>query len=353
MLLLLGLRNDADKIVLAWPKQPQSALISQSNMISLALGWTAVVVLWGLTAFRSAAIGNDTSVYIDYFRIFAEGGIDTRRSFELGYQALNVLIGLFTRDPHVFLICIATIMYAGTFFYIRKYSRNFLVSLCLFFCFFFSTYTSIFRQGIAMVIVLYAYQAMKQKKTVLALVLIIIAFFFHSTAAVALLLLFHDRLLTNAKIVYFLAAAALIVSQTGILYKTVSVVAPRYLHYFTSRYASSGWLAVAYEAIRALLMFVLVSKAASKKEKDRLCVMNFALILIFSSLGFAVNLFTRASMYYLLIAVTEFPNMLYEKQLPNRRWWLLEVGAVSLAMFLLILIFRPGWNHLYPYSFWR
>ena len=353
-ILLLGLRPDAATTAMAWPYQSESSVANRNAKICIVFGLITFAVLWFLTAFRSENIGNDTATYIYYFDIFSSGGIDRTRAFEIGYQYLNVLIGKVTRDPHIFLVIMATIMYFGVAFYIKKYAKNFLVSICLFFCLFFSAYTSMFRQGIAMIIILYAYQCMKEKKKIMAIVLIAIAFWFHKTAIVALLLLFCNKLFVNKKVVYLLVLISMLASQTDILYRVISIVLPGYAHYFASRYASSGWLAVSYELVRALLFFYLVSKRSNKNDaQDRLRMMNFALLLIFVSFGFTMNLFTRASQYFLLIGTVELPNFLYEKNDYAKRYWLFAIGLVSILMFMIILVFRPDWNHLYPYEFWE
>jgi len=354
MLLILGLRPDVDLIVESWPYNSQSKIANNNAKICKGLYWITFVFIWGLTAFRSANIGNDTVTYLYYFDIFSSGGIDKSRTFELGYQFLNVFIGKFTNDPHIFIIIMATIMYVGTAGYIMKYSKNCLVSLCLFFCYFFTFYTSAYRQVIAMIIVLFAYQGIKENKYLKAIILIAFAFLFHSTAIIALLLFLRSSILIDRKKVLILVVLGLIISQTEVLNRIIAIVLPRYSHYFVSQYSGTGWVAISYELIINLTLFVLVSKAVNRNKLDyRLCLTNFALLLIFSSFGYSMNLFTRASKYFLLVATVELPNVFYENQLPSRRTWLFGICIVSIVMFILVLIYRPDWNHIYPYEIWK
>ncbi len=352
IILLLGLRPDAKEMADSWPSHPTRRVVYTNNCIVTCLAMMTFFILWFLTAFRSSQIGNDTSTYIYYFGIFSKG-IDKTRTFEIGYQYLNYFIGKLTTDPHCFIIIIATIMYGGVVWYIYKYSINIAVSYCLFFCYFFSVFTSMFRQGIAMVIVLYGYQLLKKEKRLLAAGLFFAATTFHTTAIACYLLFLNVNILKKKWFVFGLTIFCVIISGTGILGIIVNALIPRYSHYFESRYASTGWLAVSYSLIVYIIWYCLINKSVDNNNKqDRIVVTNFTLLLIFAAFGFAVNLFTRAGEYFLLIAVVEIPNMLYRGRINYYRLWLFCLCAFQLIMFIVTLVYRPGWNHLYPYEFW-
>lgn len=353
LILLIGLRFDSIEAAAYWPNKPDSLVACSNKRVVTVLTLFAFILFWFLTAFRSAQIGNDTGTYIYYFNIYMKG-IDRSRSFEIGYQYLNYFIGKITTNPHIFLLIIATIMYGGVVIYIYKYSRNVAISLCLFFCYFFSMFTSIFRQGIAMVIVLYGYHLLKGGKKLLAALLFLFAITFHTTAIVGFLLFLNADILKKKSLVFVLTVFCGIISGSGILNTIVNVMLPRYSHYFESRYASTGWLAVAYSLIIYAIWYLLISKSVDKNNKqDRLVAANFTFLLIFAAFGFSVNLFTRAGEYFLLIAIVEIPNMLYRGKVKNFRFWLFGLCTFLLIMFIVTLIYRPGWNHLYPYEFWN
>lgn len=351
LLLLLGLRTDSVRVADCWPDKPKDNLARNNLRIVSFLTACTFLLFWFLTAFRSSAIGNDTKVYIYYFDIFSRG-LDFSRTFEVGYQILNYLLGKVTRDHHAFLIIIATIMYGGIVVYFRKYSKNIAVSLCLFFALFFSPFTSMFRQGIAMVIALYGYQLLKNNKNLLAAVLFLLATTFHTTAMVCFLLFLKTDIMKKKWFVCGLALVFGLISSTGILKSIVNVIAPRYNHYFSSQYASTGWLAVTYSLIIYLIWYFLVSSSIDDAKQDRVVINNFSFLLIFATFGYSVNLFTRAAEYYLLNAVIELPNMMYRGRVKNYRIWLFCICGFLLIMFIVTLYYRPGWNHLYPYEFW-
>ncbi len=353
ILLLLGLRPDSVEAAESWPNQPEGKAARFNKLVVSALVFATFLLLWYLTAFRSSAIGNDTEQYLKYFDIFIRE-VSSSRSFELGYQYLNYLIGRFTQDQHIFLIIIATIMYGGVGLFIRKYSRNPAVSICLFFAFFFSVFTSIFRQGIAMVIALYGYQLLKNGKKIPAALLFLLATTFHTSAFVCFLLFLDLKILEKRGFALGLTAFCAIISFSGLLRALVQAVLPRYLHYFDSQYASSGWAAITFYLLVYVILYFLVNKSIDYGSKgDKVVAANFTFLLVLTAFGYSVNLFERAGEYFLLIAVTEFPNMLYRGKAKNFRLWILLVCTVMLIFFLLVLQYRPGWNHLVPYELWH
>ena len=317
-----------------------------------ALCFLTFLFLWFLTSFRSENIGNDTKAYIEYFDIFTNG-IDLSRRFEIGYQYLCFFLGKLTSSHHVFLICVATIMYGGVICYVFKYSNNIPVSLCLFYCYFFSMFTQIFRQGIAMVIVLYGYQLLKERKKTSAAVLFALATTFHTTAIICFLLFFDLKILKKQWFVFSLTAFSVVLAGSGLLEKVVGIIAPGYLHYFEGKYASTGWLSVSYTLIIYLIWYLLISLSLLNNEEERIIVLNFTLMLIFAAFGFCMNLFTRAGEYFTLIAVVEIPNVLFKSRIKGYKIWLTALCVILLVMFIMTLVFRPGWNHLYPYELWK
>lgn len=334
------------------PSAPRDNTGGRGRSVLSVLALATLLFLWFLTAFRSARIGNDTQNYLMFFDLFS-GGIDRQNRIEIGYQYLNFFISKITRDHHAFLIIISTIMYAGIGFYLYRYSVNPVVSLCLFFSFFFTVYASIIRQALAMLIALYGYQCLKNGKRIPAALLFLTAMTFHATAIVCFLLFFDFKFLQNKWIVIGFTLFCVLFALSGTLKTIVNAIGPKYRQYFDSQYANSGRLAITYYMLCYLSFYLLVNKSIDAAHRpDRTVTANFALLLVITAFGYAVNLFERASEYFMLVAVTELPNMLYRGKMKYHRLWILGICAVFLTMFILILIFRPGWNYMYPYEFW-
>ena len=205
-----------------------------------------------------------------------------------------------------------------------------------------------------MIIVLYGYQLLKENKKIPAILLFLMASTFHTTALVSFLLLLDAKILKKQWFVISATAICGFLAISGILNNLVGIIFPRYTHYLSSRYVSSGWLAVTYSLISYALWYMLVNRSVDpNKREERIISTNFTMLLIFAAFGYSVNLFTRAGEYFLLIGVTEIPNMLYKQDTSRNRRWLFFIGTALIIMFIVTLIYRPGWNHLYPYELWN
>ena len=323
-----------------------------NSRICKCIALIILMFLWTITAFRGLEIGNDTQTYINYFYNISENGVNSNYEIELGYQYFCLLISKINKNPHVFLFLISTILYIGVGIYIFKYSKNILFSVCLFFSLCFSAFTNTLRQNIAMILCLYAFQSIKSKKYIKTILIVGIASCFHYSAWI-FLLFFLDKIIPKKRLLVF--TASLIISFFGILgvlnYILIFLL-PEYSIYFLSEYASSGWIAVSYQVVRNGIFYYFVYGMYRDKIQDNKFILdNFVLLLLCSSLGFVVNLFTRASEYFLLIGVVELPNAFFEGKVKNKQIIIILLCFIMLLYFLVTLIWRPEWNNLYPYKF--
>ena len=174
------------------------------------------------------------------------------------------------------------------------------------------------------------------------------------TAFLCFLLFLNFDILKKWWFVLGITAACVIASLSGVMRTIVDIVFPKYTHYFESEYAGSGWRAITVYLLTYIVFYLLVAKSLDADNKtDNVIATNFTLLLLLTAFGYAVNLFERAGEYFLLIGITELPNVLYRGKVKHFRFWLLMIGTFYLILFVLILIYRPGWNHLYPYEFWH
>lgn len=306
---------------------------------------------WFLTAFRSDSIGNDTNTYLNYYNYIARNGVDSRLHIELGYQYFCLGLSKIDLNPYFLLIVCATICYTVCGIYIYKYSSNILYSSLLLFCVAFSFFASGIRQSIAMVIVLWAYANIKDNKKIVPILLIIFASIFHISALIAFLWLAHKYIPKKPGVVITLALLIAVLAASGSINPLLTSLLQNYKGYFDSENAGTGWLGITYYFLRAIVFYLFVFYAYRGERENSLVVSNATLLLITVALGFAVNLFNRASLYFLLIMVVDLPNALNSGKFKKRNVWMIITGCVMLAYFLVTLIFRPEWNNLYPYEF--
>lgn len=332
-----------------------TGVISRKNVGDERLYFFVVLLfLWVLTAFRSSNIGNDTPTYLNYFTRINLWGINKDFAIEIGYQYYCLIIGKITTSGAGLLIITATICYLGVGIYVYKYSKNLMFSLVLLFCTCFSIFTNILRQSLAMVICLYAYQAIRHRKLITPIVLILLAYTFHKTALICFAFFLKGLCPKRMWFVAFVAIVLAVLSVSGMLSKILLKIIPEYAGYFSGKYVGSGRLAVTYSIVQSFV-FCCVIYCANRKNGycDKLVTTNFVGLLLLNCLAYSVNLFTRASTYFMLIGIVELPNALMALPKEERKFLTYVIGLVMVAMVFVSMIFRPEWNRLYPYEFWN
>lgn len=311
-----------------------------------------ILTFWFLTAFRGSRIGNDTISYLYFYEQIAIDGIDTNLQMELGYQYFCLILSKINPDPYFLLFTSATICYGICGTYIYRKSENILYSTVLLFCVAFSFFASGIRQAIAMAIVLVAYSKIKDGKRIFPIILIILASCFHMSALIAFLWFTHKFIPKKPVIIIIFSLAISILAASGNLNSIITSVLEKYQAYFETESVGAGWLGITYYVLRALVFYLFLYKANEGNEKTRsLEICNTILLLITVCLGFSVSIFSRASLYYLLITVVDIPNEFNSGKIKNRDRWMLIIGIVMIAFFMVTLILRPEWNNLYPYKF--
>ncbi|MBB3171214.1 EpsG family protein [Parvibacter caecicola] len=332
-------------------QDPRTYKIVTGVLVAIAL-----LVAWWFTAERAINIGNDTANYVELFLSFREG-IQPGRRYEIGFQVYCFLVGTITDDPHVFLEITASIMYVLLAIYIFRYSDNYPLSLCLAFCFAFSVFTNELRQGFALLVILFAYQQLKQNRKVCFSLLVFLAATFHLTALICFALLFKQLAPKRVMVVFVLGAVICLLCMTGVFSAAIGpFLGDYYSRYLTNSYASSGWLATSYYVLRAgvlcLLVYACTKDLPGKDSYRDLVRWDFCLLVFVSALGFSMNLFSRVAQYFLFVSISELPNLICRSSLRNRKAVCALIGVAFILFFLVVLWLRPEWNHLYPYQSW-
>lgn len=307
---------------------------------------------WFLTAFRAYNIGNDTHSYVRVFNNIAKDGIISNLYMEIGFQYFCLLISKISSNPRFFLFVNATICYVAVAIYILKYSKNILFSLVLFFCFFFSDFTTMLRQNLAMIIVLYAYQALKNKKNIKFFLMVVFASLFHTTAWFALLLYFHKWLPNKIWKSILIIVCCVILSATGLIAPLITKLFSAYESYFESVFVGTGWLGVGVNLLRNAMLYLIMHSIYQSNKDEKLPVWSLFLYLILTSFAFTMNQFLRSGKYFLMITMVDLPNALTTRKLKDENVIILILGIIFCMYFLITLRFRPEWNSIYPYKFY-
>lgn len=311
--------------------------------------------LWFLTAFRSINIGNDTITYCKYFDRINTYGVNPNYAIELGFQEFILLISKFTDDSHIFLILISSILYGILAFTILKFSDNCLISFFLAFFFCFSSFCNIMRQSLSIMICLIAYVMLKENKLTKFVILVLIASLFHKSSLCILLLLIYKVIPLNEKFMIGTLIGAILLSGTNVIFQIANLLNSDYIEYFNGQYAGSGQLGTALSIIRAILLYLVVrtdDKNIKETREYKIMYTNLFFLMFFLCCGFTVSLISRIANFYLIFTILDIPYVISMYGKKKKILWIM-LFAYTLLLFMMILFFRPEWNHLYPYEFWK
>lgn len=147
------------------------------------------VSIWIFLTIRASY--SDMMVYEKFFYSIGPDkfGVAMERDWETLFKFLVYVIRLITDDVRVLWGIVAIITLSGPFFFIKRYSKNYLLTVIMFITigsFYMQFY--IIRQAIAVSIFLMAFHFITDKKPLKYCLSIVIAAFFHQTALVLLLL---------------------------------------------------------------------------------------------------------------------------------------------------------------------
>ena len=322
------------------------------NWLIYCLCLCLVTFLIFISGVRDFSVGNDTRNYIYFFEEFGvKHFVSLNHRTEIGYQLFNFFIGLFTSDPHVYLLIYSLICYSLLYRYICKKCLNIPLALSIVFFVFFTVYANEMRQGLAMVIILYAYDFLKRRKNIISLFLILIAGLIHSSAFICLLLYGFKFVSRNKMYILIILILSLLISLSGVPEMIISHFFPQYIDYFTSKYHYGGSIAIPFYLMGAIVLIFISYNSLCKKwdRASKIEYCNLLLLLICYSLSFSLNLFARAGEYFLLIGLLNISNLISVKK--DRRKYTMLFLTILISYFFIIAILRPEWNGITPYKF--
>ncbi|WWU64280.1 EpsG family protein [Clostridium baratii] len=326
-------------------------------------------ILCFLTACRAYIIGNDTLNYINIFdKMKAISFSEVYRSgmrYERGYLYFNKLISFISQNNQIILIITSIIIWVSLGIFIYRYSENNWLSLYLIIVMGFLTLPmNIIRQGLAIGITLYSYKYILNRNPIKFVLCVLIAMMFHHTAIIFIIAYPISKIKFNWKTVI------IIISLTVIIYLTFSKfldiflsIFPIYEGYIGGKYFSGGVrLASVINTLIIIITLILGSilnfYKSSKFKSEQVCIkentlaMFILIALSISIISFKFNLLDRISDYFNIFAIIYLPNAI--SQYKNRKYAFLITSIVLILFglyFIIIQLYRPEWNSIYPYHF--
>lgn len=318
----------------------------------------ASIFLGGMMALRGISVGMDTSMYVRAFQYMKPFEYSAGR-MECGYVFISSVLRTLTDFPFAIVIVTGIITMLLYYIFIKKYSKWYFLSIiCFIFLGFFDSSMNVVRQSIALAIITISYGYIVQGEKIKFIITVIIASCFHSSAILflgAYLLRFFRLNKWNLSVLMVCMVFAFIcfskILQIAFGYSDI------YSGYVNSIYGESGKIGTLFNA--AIFAFMLLScllirsiVGAERFRKENLdlpfylCFIGMSIMVI----SYNMSVVGRIAQYFSIFQIILLPNALKLINLRNRY-------VISFIIFLglniyywTIIILRPYWNAIYPYS---
>lgn len=316
-------------------------------------------VLMFLTAFRGDSIGNDTHDYrLIYTEINERGYLDTGSRFEMGYQYINLLLGLVFKNPYIFTFTSAVFVYSIIGIHFKKRCLSPFFALSMFFPMFFSMFTNVIRHSIASAFLIISYEFAVKKNKLACLAFAILAFLFHKTSIyfiIYLVIVLYD-VKFHWKEFSWILLATFIISIFAIDFKIIiqfliALYSSYYARYLNSSRFGSGRLGVIISIVNTSVFLLVYLISRQKRKRDYKLEWAFAFSYLSFILAMIMNSMDRLASFFELILIVPVINSVLTSRLKKKRYILCFLVFWYIINFLIIMKFRPNWNIIYPYKF--
>lgn len=307
-----------------------------------------------LAGFRGYTIGADTETYLkalDYYGHYSIRTLLTMKpvwqyTFETGYFALMKLNILFGLGKTGFLFIVALIIYIPIFVAIKKYSPYPYISILCYFAFQLFGYSlGIFRQMIAISILLCGWRYLVERRFVKYLLVVGLAMLFHTTAIVALALYFlYGVKWKNISLFLPVAEITLLVFGRSVVMFAMKLL-PKYAGYVGGQYDIQD---SSYTMLLIWNTIFFASIIFSKKENsnEQLAISALILTACLQCAAYSMGIFGRIVPYFSIYTIFAIPNIL--RNIEKRRRAVVALGVV-LCLAVLIFIDLNGNKYVTPY----
>lgn len=292
--------------------------------------------------------------YLSYFSYLRKANVEQFFKFKLEflYKLLNVVIAKIWFNNRFFMCVIDIITTLGVYLFIKKYSKNYLITILLFVAI--GTYYMqffILRQAIAIGILIYSIKYIRNKKIFKFTLCVLIATLFHKTSAIFLLAYFVCNIKFNLK--YFVFWIGILI-MTFIFKGIINNIFVRYVYQKYSEIQTVGegyGRLIIFVGILSLAVFIDYfikrrgkinkEKLISKREKDDEISIFYNLTLLtilFQIVTTQNDFFSRVANIFCIGPVILLPNVISQ----------LETKYNKQIFYLIIIIAITVYSIFYP-----
>lgn len=331
----------------------------RNNKIGVCL---CLTLLCAMSAFKSSTIGNDTHEYIRIFKL-GEDVFKAETRYELGYLLFSQIIWKLFHNIQALFIVYSLLFYFSLGRFLFKYSSMPWISIFMFFAYtLFGFSMSALRQSLAIAILFWGFDFALQRKYVSFAFTIICASMFHVSAIFFSLCPLILRLKPTRRTLYLIV---MFIIFGLVMFSNIQELFFKYLpyfgHYQNGAYYQGGVRLASIFQLLLSMLFLYISYSAYKGILEDECsfeklflgklIIIQLVVVALSILCLKVNILDRVVLYYSSFVMLLVPNSIALMPYEKRNFWgLMSLTSVFIYT-LIILMFRPEWNSVFPYSF--
>lgn len=314
----------------------------------------AFIPLFFISAFRYNVGTDYMYTYYPNFYSILNGN---REYSEIGFYLLNKLIQLFTSKSLWLFIVTSFIFVYCLLKCIIKYSDKPILSMVVVFLtmIFFVSLNNV-RQSIAAIIMLLAFDALCEKKTLKYILYVFIALIFHYSAII--MLIFY--LFTNIKFIrkHFLLVSLILLLGIPVIAKIgITIILNTKYAYFLSSHFNNGQVTIV-NIVYGLILFISTyyffrkDLKSDRKSYILVCSQLFYFLISLLSLFIKVSeLISRLSFYYLLFQVILIPYLVVKQKNNEKKYLIIFAYLVMYVAYFYYYIILKGYHGVLPYQF--
>lgn len=322
--------------------------------------------IWFLMAFKSYTVGSDTYAYVSLYKSASTIVIPTNfinwffpangARFENGYLVLNKFLASINSNPQFLFIVSATIFIVCLIFIVNELHLNPVVSILAFECLgFFSFFMSGLRQGLACSFCMVAFVFAVERKPILFSLFCYLALSMHVSAIIFITVYLINYLQNNWKtngLVFFVLLTLFFIFDD--VFSKIAMVSKEMSNFVPSSDNSGGFLNVILSVSLIIITLIAVQYVKLPKEFQR--IYTFSKYMLYIAVAFYLislrsTQLTRITLYF---EIGYFPLLSNLFEFTNSKIRLicrLVIVIILLTYIWIILIFRPEWTGIVPYSF--
>lgn len=335
----------------------------------------ALLPLAAMTMFHSENIGNDTRAYTGLFEAVKEMTLKMALSngrFEKGYMLFTYVLTRLFSSRQCVLIAEGAIVYLSLSRWLNKWCKAPGLFVCLIVEMLeIDGWMSAARQSLAVAVLLFAYDALVEKKLLRFFILVILAAQFHAVAYVFLLawpmLWWVDEYRRNSLEKKWQFEKLMAVCVVGIALLTWPMINlllkifPKYQYYMSGVYMDGqARLAIILKIIILGLMLIVplwVSGIGNRSNQNtcdlalyRMSIANIVLLVAANQ----ATILTRISDVFLIYAIMYSSEHVSRLQYGKNRKLLTAAILILFALYgVIATIYRtPSWQTTYPFEWW-